>query len=57
MNEKELAKEFDLLKGCIDRMAAETDVKELPWLWRGALVHLSAIYNHHSNRLISEGEK
>lgn len=57
MNEKELAKESDLLKGCIDRMSAETDVKRLSGMYAGALVHLCAIYNHHCNRLISEGEK
>lgn len=56
MNEMDLAKEFALLKDCLDRMAAESDSKRLSGLYAGALVHLSAIYNYYGNRLISEAE-
>lgn len=38
-------------------MSKDIDVKRLSWLYSGALVHLSAIYNYHGNRLLSEEKR
>lgn len=43
--------EYDMLKGCINRMFVTDDKEELPKLYGGAIYHLGQIYKYGEKRL------
>lgn len=43
--------EYDMLKGCVNRLFVTDDIDELPRLYRGAIYHLGEIYEYGLERL------
>jgi len=48
---QEARNEYDMLKGCVNRMFVTDDREELPRLHQGALYHLGLIYQYGVDRL------
>lgn len=50
-NYQEASNEYDMLKGCINRIFVTDDKEELPQLYGGAIYHLGQIYRYGEKRL------
>ena len=50
-NYQEASNEYDMLKGCINRIFVTDDKEELPKLYGGAIYHLGQIYRYGEERL------
>lgn len=51
MDYQKASNNYDMLKGCVNRMFVTDDMKELPKLHQGALYYLGLIYQYGVNRL------
>ena len=49
-NYQEASNEYDMLKGCINRIFVTDDKEELPSLYGGAIYHLGQIYKYGEQR-------
>lgn len=49
--------DYDMLKGCINRMFVTDDKEELPRLYGGAIYYLGQIYRYGENRLQTKEEE
>ena len=56
-NYQEASNEYDMLKGCINRMFVTDDKEELPDLYGGAIYHLGQIYRYGEKRFSERSEK
>lgn len=54
---QEASNEYDMLKGCIDRIFVSHDINELPHLYAGAVYHLGDIYKYGMERLRGKEDK
>lgn len=48
--------DYDMLKGCVNRMFVTDDKEELPKLHQGALYYLGLIYQYGVDRLADPAE-
>lgn len=53
---QDASNEYDMLKGCVNRMFVTHDKEELPRLRQGALYHLGLIYQYGVDRLAAPAE-
>lgn len=51
MDYQEAGNNYDMLKGCVNRMFVTDDKEELPQLHQGALYYLGLIYQYGVDRL------
>lgn len=54
---KEASNDYDMLKGCVNRIFVTDDMEELPRLYSGAMYHFSRIYQYGCDRLIKRAEE
>lgn len=54
MTHNEANNEYDMLKGCINRMFITDSFEELNTLCSSAIIYLSDIYKHNYSRLQKE---
>ena len=54
---QEASNDYDMLKGCVNRMFVTDDMEELPRLYSGAMYHFSRIYKYGCDRLIERAEE
>lgn len=54
---QEASNDYDMLKGCVNRIFVTDDMEELPHLYAGAVYHLGDIYKYGMERLKGRNEK
>lgn len=54
---QEASNDYDMLKGCVNRIFVTDDMEELPRLYSGAMYHFSRIYQYGCDRLIKRAEE
>lgn len=53
---KEASNDYDMLKGCVNRIFVTDDINELPHLYASAVYHLGDIYKYGMERLRKRNE-
>lgn len=54
---QEAKNDYNMLKGCVNRIFVTDDMEELPRLYAGAIYHLGDIYKYGMERLEGRNEK
>lgn len=57
MNYNEAHNDYDMLKGCVNRIFVTDDINELPRMYSAAMCHFSRIYKYGCDRLIERAEE
>lgn len=53
---REASNDYDMLKGCVNRIFITDDIEELPRLYSSAMYYFSRIYKYGCDRLIAKKE-